>query len=232
MKIRFSGLLPLIVLAAASAAQADIIYVAQTRSVEARTTYDDGLSIESAPAFDPFFATASRSVVVPTTSGPRTTQGTSGISCILEFNFIRATGTLQGQGAVSTEGRLERGRAEITCDLTFDITAATPFLLESPRIDACGTRGGGGDDYRLLFERIDLPQSIFASNPEGEYINQIALTGNLEPGRYRLFYSAELNGRDETARDGSYEVNFFVPAPGALSLAGAAALVGLRRRRR
>lgn len=219
----------LCVLVAAGVAHADIQYVFQHREVKVRTSFDNGLESDAAPAFDPFNRTLNRLVSVPTSTGPRTIQGTSGISCTLDLQFVQAAGTLRGAGAVNLQGGQETGSGEVNVEAIFNLLEPTPYLLFASRIDAMGTRGLGGDNYLLTFERLSgTPQVLFESSPNGPYINSVNMTGVLEPGQYRIFYEAEVEGLGDL-REGAYDVAFYIPAPTPLA---ALALPLLARRRR
>ncbi|MCE7973527.1 MAG: hypothetical protein DYG92_04260 [Leptolyngbya sp. PLA1] len=218
--------------ALAPLAMADVIFHAQNRVTQVQTAADANLLSQSAPDFSGFVATLDADTGFTDLNQIfRRNRGRSSISCFIDFNAIVAAGNFTTQGGIriGPGGDPENvfGEAMFLLDVTFELTAPTPFRALGSNLDM---RHLPGDEFELEFENLSTGAEIFRFTDVNP-IDTLDLSGDLLPGMYRLQYHTETSSiGDELSQD--YSFQFLIPSPGAASLLMAAAAASGRRRRR
>jgi len=217
--------------ALAPLAMADVIFQSQLREIQVETAADANLLSQSAPDFAAFVAMLDADTGFTDLNQIfRRNRGRSAISCFIDFNAIVASGNFTTQGGIriGPGGDPENvfGEAMFLLDVTFELTSATPFRALGSNLDM---RHLPGDEFELEFENLSTGAEVFRYD-EVNPIDTLDLSGDLQPGVYRLQYHTETSSiGDELSQD--YSFQFLIPSPGATTLLlGSAAILGRRRR--
>jgi len=217
---------------AASCASGAIVFVTQERFVEAESTCNGEVQLLAANDFGAFSGSVEAVGTFQGPQGPAINRGIAGISCTFELGRIAASGTLAGEGGFNVSlpgGGNETGRGRARVELVFDVPLATPFHLIAPRIDPTGTNGTQGDDYRFRLVDVTNQATLFESEPANP-VSSVDIEGVFQPGRYLIRYDAEVRSTD-VLREGFFDFELLVPAPGTLCVGGVGVLLLARRRR-
>ncbi len=211
-----------------SSAAADVVLIAQERSIAASSTFDGSTSTLAAADFSPFVQTVSTAAEFPLAGGGTAhNTANSTINCLVDPNAISVTGSLSASGGLAIIGGAPSpvfGEASAVVVVTFQVSTPTPFnLLCLPRPSATP-----GDEFELEFGAVgDGP--TFVRIDQNDAAQSVNLSGVLDPGQYTLQYRVELT-RDEALTDVQYGMRLTLPAPSTgLAVLG---LVAWPRRRR
>jgi hypothetical protein len=214
----------------ACAAQAELIPVAQQRTITAASLLTGATNTLTAPDFAPFIGTVNTDVPFLTPNGiAATTTAVSTINCFVDPNGVRAAGSLLAGGGVAggAGGPTQAfGEARAIVIVSFEITQATAFSL------SCLPRPllTPGDTFEFKFRGLHGGDT-FIELSEADPAQAVNLTGILQPGEYELRYHVELS-RATSAEQAIYDFNLVVPSPQAGVVLAGAGLLSLRRRRR
>lgn len=218
----------------AAAANADVTYLTQARSV---TVVGNGPAVSvSSPDFSPFNETASNPTIVSMISGNMATQNSSLLS-----DRLTVSTSLTGSDGVQGLGY---GSAS-SFDVTFTLDQATDFHFFGNWI--LGDRVFTPGTYPLTFPRdsyirlsgpgTDLSSSIPSFPPftvDG-LLGDFDFAGTLQPGQYRLEVVVDWTvnvGISAGGVRGDFDVTLIVPASSsALAFLPAMGFVARRRRR-
>jgi hypothetical protein len=204
---------------AAVPAAADVTLLAQQRTVEALTTFDNQMQTASAVAFEPFQVTVAAETTFPTPDGGTgTNEAVSSINCLVDPNAIRASGSLAAAGGfavIGTEPSPVFGEAAALVIVQFRVDVPTHYRLTAlPR-----PSDQPGDEFELELSNLDTDVELFELT-EDDPAQSVDVTGTLQPARYDVQFQVELTG-EAALTDVQYGFNLSLFSPCGVADVGA-----------
>jgi uncharacterized protein (TIGR03382 family) len=225
------------VLCATSLASAQISYTAQSRFIRTAGGITAGQSnTTSAPNFGPFSASRTDFYVNEPGEPPMfNSRGSATQNSTLNPNQISMSGEVSGTDNYGSGGA-GFGAGTSSLDVFFALNDVNPYRFRG----SFNSGYNSASDYSLILERTSpSPAVLFQRTLSGSFSDptQAAgpfdVIGNLSAGNYRLrlSFTDGYGGFGTGSGSASHTVLLFIPAPGAVALAGFGGLALLRRRR-